>query len=373
MLIADWHFMGLALRELRTILGVARLKITRRLSEGFVVVESDRSAAEMDALMKEAKPVFIDALLPLLAVATADAGYGPIAGALEGIADKGTTFRIEALRIGSVIPDKAKSVEVALGNIMEGHGYHADMDRPECTLFLILHGNQAFVSRAVGASVTLDWYRAFNRARYDALNRSEMKLDEAVRYFGVGINGSGLCLDIGAAPGGWTDYLAMRGRRVVAVDSAMLDYKRLCRYGSVVVAVAGSADDAAGLLAKIDSNIFAVPMEDADREFEGRRAAVLHVKSRLEGAVGVLRSLGRFGMITMDANVAPETACDIIGSVAGLADSGSVLIMTIKLVDNKIEERIKYVKEAISKVYGPAAVKKLPHNRMEVTLFARRR
>ncbi len=372
-LMADWHFMGLALRELRGILGVERLKIPRRLSESVIVVDIDRCKDEMAGLMDAARPTFIDMLLPLLATAKVD-GYESIAGALAKVLDKNTTFKIEAMRMGSVVGDKAKSVEVRLGNMLEEQGFHADMDDPKCMAYLVLSGNDALVSRVDGKPAIMDWFRAFNRMRYDAINRSELKLDEAVRYFSVDMDGAGTCLDIGAAPGGWTDYLARHGRRVVAVDSAMLDYKRLCRYGSVVVAVENNTEDAAALLSKIDSNIFATTIGGAKKACEAYRPAVLHLKSAMDGAaLDALDGLGPFGMVTMDANVAPDTACAIMDSVARFAEPGSALIMTIKLVDKKIEERIKYVKEVISSNYGSIAVKKLPHNRMEVTLFARRR
>jgi len=35
-----------------------------------------------------------------------------------------------------------------------------------------------------------------------------------------------IALDIGAAPGGWSHYLLQHGIKVVAVDNALLDYKK---------------------------------------------------------------------------------------------------------------------------------------------------
>ncbi len=372
-LIADWHFMTLALRELRAMLGVPRLEIPRRLSDGMVIVKAGAGADEMAGLVAGAKPVFIDMLLPLLATAAADGGYGSIADAIKRVLDKGTTFKIEAVRMGSVVKDKAKDVEVRLGNMLEAQGFRADMNAPSCMVYVILHGKEALVGRVDGGG-TMDWFRASNRMHSDPLNRSELKLNEAVGHFGIGMGDVHRCLDIGAAPGGWTDYMAMNGKTVVAVDGAMLEYKRLCRYGSIVVAVGGGVDGANAVLSKIDSNIFAVGMVDAAAAYEKYRPAVLHVKSDMDGETAELLSkLPKFDMAMIDANVAPEEACSMAEEAAAYLRSGGVLVLTIKLVDKKIEERIKYVKGAISKEYEPVALKKLPHNRMEVTLFARRR
>lgn len=64
-------------------------------------------------------------------------------------------------------------------------------------------------------------------ARYaggaDALSRAKKKLMEAIDVFRIVLPASGVAVDLGAAPGGWTQLLLERGWRVVAVDPAALD------------------------------------------------------------------------------------------------------------------------------------------------------
>lgn len=64
-------------------------------------------------------------------------------------------------------------------------------------------------------------------ARYaggaDALSRAKKKLMEAIDVFGIVLPASGVAVDLGAAPGGWSQLLLERGWRVVAVDPAVLD------------------------------------------------------------------------------------------------------------------------------------------------------
>jgi 23S rRNA (cytidine2498-2'-O)-methyltransferase len=56
----------------------------------------------------------------------------------------------------------------------------------------------------------------------DAPSRAALKLDEALSTLGVGPDRGELCVDLGAAPGGWTQRLVALGARVIAVDPATL-------------------------------------------------------------------------------------------------------------------------------------------------------
>lgn len=52
----------------------------------------------------------------------------------------------------------------------------------------------------------------------DTISRAEFKLQEALDLFGLDLPTSGLALDLGAAPGGWTKLLRRAGLDVAAVD-----------------------------------------------------------------------------------------------------------------------------------------------------------
>jgi 23S rRNA (cytidine2498-2'-O)-methyltransferase len=54
------------------------------------------------------------------------------------------------------------------------------------------------------------------------LSRAAAKLEEALEAFGLEPGKGETCVDLGAAPGGWTARLAGRGARVIAVDPARL-------------------------------------------------------------------------------------------------------------------------------------------------------
>ena len=63
----------------------------------------------------------------------------------------------------------------------------------------------------------------FNEDRAGPPSRAYLKLWEACTLFGAWPQPGETCLDLGAAPGGWTWALANLGARVTAVDKAPLD------------------------------------------------------------------------------------------------------------------------------------------------------
>ncbi|CAN0312524.1 unnamed protein product, partial [Phaeothamnion confervicola] len=55
-----------------------------------------------------------------------------------------------------------------------------------------------------------------------AICRAWYKIDEVTRRAGILYDASWRAIDLGASPGGWTDFLAQRCATVVAVDPAHL-------------------------------------------------------------------------------------------------------------------------------------------------------
>jgi 23S rRNA (cytidine2498-2'-O)-methyltransferase len=62
-------------------------------------------------------------------------------------------------------------------------------------------------------------------------SRAARKLEEALAWLGVAPGPGELCVDLGAAPGGWTFVLAERRAQVIAVDPAKLRPEILARKG----------------------------------------------------------------------------------------------------------------------------------------------
>jgi 23S rRNA (cytidine2498-2'-O)-methyltransferase len=78
----------------------------------------------------------------------------------------------------------------------------------------VMHGNRT-PSLAKGGRTRV-------RLTGDLPSRAARKIEEALSWLGVAPGPGELCVDLGAAPGGWTYVLAERRARVIAVDPAKL-------------------------------------------------------------------------------------------------------------------------------------------------------
>jgi 23S rRNA (cytidine2498-2'-O)-methyltransferase len=65
----------------------------------------------------------------------------------------------------------------------------------------------------------------------EQISRAEFKLLEALEYFGISLEPGKRVLDLGAAPGGWTQLLLEAHMQVIAVDPAKLDTRLARRQG----------------------------------------------------------------------------------------------------------------------------------------------
>jgi 23S rRNA (cytidine2498-2'-O)-methyltransferase len=87
----------------------------------------------------------------------------------------------------------------------------------------VMHSN-AVPSRARGGRTRV-------RITGEFPSRAARKLEEALAWLGLEPGPGELCVDLGAAPGGWTYMLAERRARVIAVDPAKLRPDILARKG----------------------------------------------------------------------------------------------------------------------------------------------
>jgi 23S rRNA C2498 (ribose-2'-O)-methylase RlmM len=161
------------------------------------------------------------------------------------------------------------------------------------------------------------------------VNRAEAKLREALAAFGIAAP-TGRVLDLGAAPGGWTVVLAETAREVVAVDPAELDGRVLARPN------------------------------------------VRHARVRAEVFL-TSPDAGTFDMAVNDMNMDPAESATVLRTVAPLLRPGAPVVMTVKYVTRDRRRHRDEALRVLEADFTDFRWKRLPHNRNEVALCARRR
>jgi len=279
---------------------------------------------------------------------------------------KAKTFKIEVKKIDFSSNETAKSIEVRLGRELEKQGYIANLNNPELIVYCLLLRNAIILGHSIVGSnrLTLDLFRQANREKNDFVNRAEYKLKEAVEAFGIDLSMHKIALDIGAAPGGWSHYLLQHGIKVVAVDNALLDYKKFI--GKKILVITNEKERL-----RLD-NIENISLHGFEEEIEIGEYDLIHLKTSVldEHIAKLLDKLGKFDMLTIDTNTAPLESASIANRLADFLAGNAVLVMTIKLISKAFSKHISEAVEELSKNYASIKVKKLPHNRQEVTLFA---
>jgi 23S rRNA (cytidine2498-2'-O)-methyltransferase len=170
-------------------------------------------------------------------------------------------------------------------------------------------------------------------------------MKEAFDVFGLNDKRIGSCMDVGASPGGWTNFMLKRGARVVAIDRGILEYEKL---------------------ATKDIRVIESPADYS----EGN--ALLHIKANVSEAERLPIREASFDLLAVDINTDYRESSRIANSLAAHVRHGGILIMTLKLPVIGDAGKVYMVKEALAPNYRVERVKKLHHNRMELTLYATR-
>jgi 23S rRNA (cytidine2498-2'-O)-methyltransferase len=205
---------------------------------------------------------------------------------------------------------------------------HADLDLPDQVLSIEIFQHLAFLSLCWPEELLRKEIVQMRRSAERPLNRSELKLREALECFHLALTPDMRALDLGAAPGGWTRVLAATCREVVAVDPALLD-----------------------------DRVHTLPN-------------VIHVTARAEN---YLRGEQKaFDIVTCDMNLSPLETAGLMKQAGQLLPESAPAIMTIKFQTRQRRKHVEEVLATLEGTYRDFAVQHLPHNGLETTLFMRR-
>lgn len=210
-----------------------RAKLAESLEPGLwrvVPASDDRGAERLRAALLKREPIAIRHLHPVEVDAPTDgleAVVEAVAPLLSRVSGRWSVqTRVLAGALGGV---KAYDINDALA--LKAHQAAlvsaVDYDRksPDVVVSVCVAPGRVLAGVSKVAENLSSW--PGGAARYaggaDALSRAKKKLMEALDVFGLELPESGVAVDLGAAPGGWTQLLLERGWWVVAVDPAALD------------------------------------------------------------------------------------------------------------------------------------------------------
>ncbi|MEM3215850.1 MAG: hypothetical protein QXS17_02975, partial [Candidatus Micrarchaeaceae archaeon] len=162
------------------------------------------------------------------------------------------------------------------------------------------------------------------------------------------------------------------GIKVVAVDNALLDYKKISN-GKKVLVLADEAN-APKIRETIASEglIENVSVEGiSNQNIQVDKYDIVHIKANMEQNNGIelLKRFGRFDILAIDTNTPPLESATIANSLVELLDPEASLIMTAKLITRDFSRHISTVETELSKNYRAIQLKKLSHNRRELTAY----
>ena len=237
----------------------------------------------------------------------------------------------------------AKDIEVYVGTYFTDLGgvpTFSDkqiMNDDDVNVFSIfINGNTYYIGNSLSLfnlNFSCDEYRISSHKGKREISRAENKLTEALSKYKIDLGDKGgYALDIGAAPGGWTNVLLQHGFTVDAVDPGDLN---------------------------------PVLLENPN---------VKHYKCKIENIAQAeeFAKEHKYDIIVDDMNVDPEVTAEIMNILTPCLKDNGLAIVTIKLPGNP-EKGIHDATEKLSKYYDILKINNLFHNRQEVTTLIQKK
>ena len=344
-LTVDATFVDLALPEIKR----TQAKVVATLAPGVFLTECRQSFIELAEAWRAAPPIFIrhicpvDRIVPLVAQSDADlaALRQAVAEEIAPLADHNLFFSVQT-RILADVPYKPFDVNNALSEVIQTTtGAPLNVRTPQQILSVVIAPtleqttlpgvSWAPHSAFLGLSLTMhnlsDWAGGVRRfAREEGqISRSEFKLLEALEIFQITLPAHGVALDLGASPGGWTRVLRQHDQYVTAIDPGEMDARTVQDRG------------------------------------------IRHKRMTAEGYLA--DDPDQFDIIVNDMRMDARDSARLMVKYAGQLQAHGIVIMTLKLPEQKREPVIDHAFNILREAYTIAGARQLFHNRSEITVY----
>ena len=344
-LTVDADFVDLAQSEIKR----AQAKVVATLAPGVFFTECKQSFGELAEAWRAAPPIFIrhicpvESIVPLVAQSDADlaALRQAVAEEIAPLADHNLFFSVQT-RILADVPYKPFDVNNALSAVLQtATGAPLNVRTPQQILSVViaptleqaaLQGvgwapHSAFLGLSLAMHNLSDWAGGVRRfAREEGqISRSEFKLLEALEVFQITLPAHGVALDLGASPGGWTRVLRQHDQYVTAIDPGEMD-----------------------------------PRTAQDR-------GIRHKRMTAEGYLA--DEPDQFDIIVNDMRMDARDSARLMVKYASQLERHGIVIMTLKLPEQKREPVIDHAFNILREAYTIAGARQLFHNRSEITVY----
>jgi 23S rRNA (cytidine2498-2'-O)-methyltransferase len=327
---ASEEYLGTAVHELRSTVGGT----VERCGPDCGVLEAAGTLADVAAACRDGRIAFVRHLAGVRARLDPAAGVDAIreaaVGLLDGAARPGG-LAVQVWKSGAGPAAPAADVAAAVREALVEHGVEVSPSGREHVLSVCLTPAGVLLGLNRTADGLSDWPggRVRLAKRQGQVSRAEFKLEELFGVLPLALPATGAALDLGAAPGGWTRILRLRGLQVWAIDPGELD-----------------------------------PRVAAD-------PGVHHVRTT---AGEFFRSTALdFDLAVNDMRMDAELSCRVMRDAAVRLRPGAVAVVTLKVGSNRPLAALRRCREILDDDYEPVFARQLQHNRHELTLVARRR
>lgn len=204
-----------------------RARLAETLEPGVWRVEAASGAPALVGAIRKAWPIALRHMHPVEREARLEAPTPEsLAAALVGLGEhipSPATWSVQTRVLSGAPALKAYDVNDAVAAAIGRDCY--ERKSPEWVVSVCVAPGRAFAGVSRADDNLSPW--PGGAARYaggaDALSRAKKKLMEAIDTFGLAPRAGQRAVDLGAAPGGWSQLLLELGLSVTAVDPALLD------------------------------------------------------------------------------------------------------------------------------------------------------
>ncbi len=316
-----------AVHELRSVFG--RAIETERIGPDLATLDGP-SIAEVAQACTTGRIAFVQHLAIERGRLAPGAGLDEVVAAAVELAPAGADLAVQAWASGSPKAGYgAGEVFTAVRDALAERGTTVARSGRELVLSVCTTERGVVLGLNRAADALCDWPGGRVRLAKGPghVSRAEFKLEELFGLVPLDLPRSGNAVDLGAAPGGWTRIVRLRGPQVWAVDPGDMDPRVL-------------GDPGVHHVRTTAGEFFRA----TDLEFE---------------------------LVVNDMRMDPLLSCDVMLEAADRLRPGALAVMTLKTGPNRPLETLQRCRQHLSARYDVVFARQLHHNRHELTVVLR--